>query len=65
MAIKPSTTILPSKAGNGIAALLFPFCLIESSTIRNMAEIMKHILQIKTILENVRIKKLRVYELRV
>jgi hypothetical protein len=57
MAIKPSTTILPSKAGKGIAALLFPFFLIESSTILKIADIIKQILQIKTILENVRMKK--------
>jgi hypothetical protein len=57
MATNPSTTILPSKAGKGIAALLFPLRLIESSTILNPADIIKQTLQIKTILENVRMKK--------
>lgn len=57
MAINPSTTILPSSAGKGIAAFLFPFCRIPSSTILNMAEIIKQILHIKTILENIRIGK--------
>ncbi len=54
MAMKPSITMLPSKAGNGMAALLFPLCRIPSSTILNMAEIIKQMLQMKTIFENIR-----------
>jgi hypothetical protein len=57
MATNPRTTILPSRAGKGMAALLFPLCRIESSTILNIADIIKQQLQIKTILENVRMKK--------
>jgi hypothetical protein len=68
MAKNPSTTIVPSITGSGIAALLLPLCRIESSTTLSMAEIIKQQLQIKTILENVRIKKsyeFMSYELRV
>jgi hypothetical protein len=57
MATNPSITILPSKAGKGIAALLFPLRRIDSSTILNIADTIKQILQIKTILENIRMKK--------
>lgn len=57
MAINPSTTIELSTAGNGIAtAFLFPRLRILFSTTRIMADIIKHTLQMKTILENVRIR---------
>ena len=52
--IKPSITMVPSNACKGITALGFPFLRIPYSTIRIAAEMMKHILQIKTILEKKR-----------
>ena len=52
--IKPSITIVPSIACNGITALGFPFLRIPYSTSRITAEMMKQMLQMKTILEKKR-----------
>ena len=51
---KPKITIVPSMACKGITALVFPFFRIPNSTSRITAEMMKQILQMKTILEKKR-----------
>lgn len=51
---KPNITIVPSMACIGITAFTLPFLRIPNSTNRRTAEIMKHILQMKTILEKKR-----------
>ncbi len=58
IAIKPSITMVPSTTGKGIAALLLPCALLVSSTTRIIADTIKQILQMKAILENVRIRKI-------
>lgn len=52
--IKPSITTVPSMARRGITAFTLPFLRIPNSTNRKTAEIMKHILQMNTILEKKR-----------
>ena len=52
--IKPRITIVPSTACSGITAFGFPFLRIPYSTRRITAEMMKQILQMKTILEKKR-----------
>lgn len=52
--IKPSITMVPSTACKGITAFAFPFLRIPNSTNRNTAEMMKHKLQMNTILEKKR-----------
>ena len=52
--IKPNITIVPSIACKGITAFTLPFLRIPNSTNRITAEIMKQILQMKTILEKKR-----------
>ncbi len=63
--INPSTTIVPSIACSGITALLLPPLRMRYSTSLIIAEIIKQILQINTILEKKRIEGLGVdgYEL--
>ena len=53
--IKPSITMVPSIACNGITAFVFPFFLIPNSTNRINADTMKQKLQMNTILEKKRI----------
>ena len=60
--IKPNITIVPSMACKGITAFTFPFLRIPNSTNRITPEIMKHILQMNTILEKKR--KVGNYELK-
>ena len=60
--IKPSITIVPSTACKGIIAFTLPFLRILNSTNLITTEIMKQILQMKTILEKKR--KSFYYELR-
>jgi len=52
--IKPSITTVPSMACKGITAFKLPFLRIPNSTNRITTEIMKQILQMKTILEKKR-----------
>jgi len=52
--IKPNITIVPSIACKGITAFTLPFLRIPNSTNRITPEIMKQILQMKTILEKKR-----------
>ncbi len=51
---KPNITIVPSMACKGITAFTWPFLRIPNSTNRRTAEIIKQILQMKTILEKKR-----------
>lgn len=60
--IKPKITIVPSMACKGITAFTLPFLRIPNSTNRITTEIMKHILQMNTILEKKR--KVGNYELK-
>lgn len=59
--IKPSITIVPSIACKGITAFELPALRIPNSTNRITAEMIKHRLQINTILEKKR-KGLKNYE---
>ena len=52
--IKPRITMLPSTACKGITELRFPFLCIPNSTNRITTDMIKQILQMKTILEKKR-----------